>query len=153
DTIANTYKDQNLEMAQTATSESVVWLNGQIDHVKQDLEQDENALYDFKQRNNLPSTSINEASNMLRVEMQELDMSLTHTKTKRAEIAAREMELAKVNADSPDQLPASELLSSQFLQSLRTQYQNAVNERAALIAAGKGESHPLTKEAAGRVEK
>lgn len=153
DAIANTYKDQNLETAQTATSDAVVWLNGQIDHVKNDLESDENSLYEFKQRNNLPSTSINEASNMLRVEMQELDTSLTHTKTKRAEIAAREAELAKVNPDNPDQLPASELLSSQFLQSLRTEYQKAVDDRAALIASGKGEGHPLTKEATERVEK
>lgn len=153
DAIANTYKDQNLETAQVATSDAVVWLNGQIDHIKQALEQDENALYEFKQRNNLPSTSINEVSNMLRVEMQELDTSLTHTRTKRAELSARHAELSKVSADNPDQLPASELLASQFLQGLRTQYQNAVNDRGALIAEGKGESHPKTKEVTERVEK
>ena len=126
---------------------ATTWLNSQVDHIKQDLEKDENSLYDFKQRNDLPSTSINEASNMLRVEMQELDTALTRTRTKKQELLARHEELSKVSADDPDKLPASELLSSQFLQAMRTQYQDAVRERAVLIAEGKGDNHPLVRRA------
>ncbi|HLK37224.1 MAG TPA: polysaccharide biosynthesis tyrosine autokinase [Polyangiaceae bacterium] len=145
DAVAAAYISQNLENAQSATADAVTWLNGQMDHVKQDLEHDEDALHDFKLRNDLPSTSINELSNMLRVEMQELDTSLTHTRTKQAELQARYAELSKVPPDNPDQLPASELLASQFLGSLRSRYQEAVKERAALIASGKGENHPQVK--------
>jgi capsular exopolysaccharide synthesis family protein len=149
--IADAYIDQNLRTAQTATSDAVVWLNGQLDNIKLDLDRDENALYDFKRRNDLPSTSINEASNMLRVEMQELDTALTRTRTKRQELAARHEELAKVSADNPDQLPASELLASPFLQSLRTQYQDAMRELGSAVAEGKGENHPAVKKATERV--
>jgi succinoglycan biosynthesis transport protein ExoP len=151
DGVADAYIDQNLQTALSATSDAVTWLNGQVDHVKQELEHDENALHDFKLRNDLPSTSINEASNMLRVEMQEFDTSLAHTRTKKQELSARYTELAKVPADSPDQLPASELLGSQFLQGLRGQLQDATKERLALLAEGKGENHPLVKRAEEKV--
>lgn len=149
--IANTYIEQNLQTALNATSDAVVWLNGQVDHVKQDLDNNENALYEFKERNDLPSTSINEASNMLRLEMQELDLALTHTRTKRQELTARQAELSKVTADNPDQLPASELLASTYLQELRKQYQDAVEERAGLLGEGKGDSHPLVRRATEKV--
>ncbi len=52
---------------------------------------------------------------MLRVEMQELDTALTHTRTKKEELSARNAELSKVSSDNPDQLPASELLASAYL--------------------------------------
>lgn len=147
DAIANAYMEQNLSTALNATSDSVVWLNGQVDHVKDSLTQDENSLYEFKQRNDLPTISINDAANMLRVEMQELDTALTHTRTKREELAARQAELSKVDPENPDALPASELLASTFLQTLRTQYEAALKERSALLGEGKGENHPSVKRA------
>jgi len=152
DAVAEAYIDQNLQTAVNATSESVVWLESQLEHVKQDLEQGENALFEFKQRNDLPSTSINEASNMLRVEMQELDTALTHARTKKAEIGARAAELEKVESNNPDALPASELLGSPFLQAMRTQYEEALKERSSLIAEGKGDNHPLVKRATEKIE-
>ena len=150
DAVAQAYIDQNLQTALTATSDAVVWLGGQLDHIKQELNRDEDALHDFKQDNDLPSTSINEASNMLRVEMQEFDTALTQTRTKKAQIGARAAELAKVSPDDPDALPASELLNSAYLQTLRGQYQAATSERGALLAEGKGDNHPLVKKAEDR---
>jgi capsular exopolysaccharide synthesis family protein len=82
---------------------------------------------------------------MLRVEMQEFDTALTHTRTHRQELEARYAELSKVEADRPEQLPASELLSNLFLTSVRQRYQEALKERLALIGEGKGENHPTVK--------
>jgi len=126
---------------------------GQVDHIKGNLEHDENALYDFKQRNNLPSISINDASNMLRLEMGEYNTALTHTRTRKAELAARQAELAKITPDNPDAIPSSELLSNGYLQNLRAQYRSVLQQRSALLAEGKGENHPLVKEATDRLEK
>jgi capsular exopolysaccharide synthesis family protein len=147
DAVANAFIDQNLRNAVAATSEAVDWLKGQLDHVKGDLDKNENALHEFKQENNLPSTSINETSNMLRLEMQDLDTALTHTRTKREELSARHAELQKVLENDPDKLPASELLASAYLQSLRLQYQDAVKEHDALLAEGKLDNHPSVKRA------
>jgi capsular exopolysaccharide synthesis family protein len=88
---------------------------------------------------------------MLRLEMQEYDEALTHTRTRKAELLARQSELAQVSPDEPDALPSSELLANGYLQGLRSQYRAAFQQRATLIAEGKGESHPLVKEADARL--
>ena len=150
--VANAYIAQNLDKSVQATSDAVVWLNGQVDQYKGALDSDENALHDFKERNDLPSTSINDASNMVRLEMQQFNEAVNHSKTKEQELLARYAELSKVSADNPDDLPESELLGSVFLQQLRAQYQQAKKDRAALIAEGKGENHPLVKSATDRLE-
>lgn len=152
DAVATAYIEQNLETAVTSSADAVTWLGGQIDHIKEELDCNENALYDFKEKNDLPSISINDSSNMLRLEMQEYDMQLTHTKLRKAELEARQSELAQVTPDKPDALPSSELLTNTFLQELRAQYRIAVQARDTLIAEGKGENHPLVKEAESRME-
>jgi capsular exopolysaccharide synthesis family protein len=152
DAVSTAFIDQNLHEAVAATGDAVDWLNGQVDHIKQDLDQNENALHKFKQENDLPSISINEASNMLRLEMQDLDQALIHTRTKKTELEARNAVLSKVTGEHPDELPSSELLANAYLGGLRTQYQDAVKQRDALLTSGKLENHPLVKEATQRVE-
>ncbi len=142
DAITRTYINQNLEKSVNATGEAVVWLAGQLDHFKNELEQNENALHKFKKDNELPSSSLDEVSKMIRLEMQSYDQSLTHTRTRKQELLARAGELAKVTPDNPDQVPASELLGNGFLSGLRVIYQTAVRERRELAAEGKGDHHP-----------
>jgi capsular exopolysaccharide synthesis family protein len=147
--IARAYIDHNLEKMVSATGDTVVWLSGQLDHFKHELEQTEDSLHEFKKLNDLPSSSIEDLSKMIRLEMQEYDNALTHTRLRRQELSARHNELSKVEPDSPDQIPASELLSNGFLGTLRKQYQEAVSERAQLVAGpdGKGANHPAVKKA------
>jgi len=152
DTVASAFMEENLKGAVNASGDALTWIGGQVDHARRDLIESENALHEFKRANELPSTSINEASNMLRVEMQEYDLALTRTRTKKQELLARKAQLLKVDAEHSDTLPASELLGSSFLQSLRNQYVEATKQRAGLIASGKGENHPLVMEAVNRAE-
>jgi capsular exopolysaccharide synthesis family protein len=151
DAVASAYVARNLQTAIDSSTDAVVWLEGQIDHLKGNLERDENALHDFKEQNNLPSLSINDTSNMLRLEMEAFDKALTTTRTQKAEIAARQAELIKVTPDDPDAIPSSELLSNSYLQSLRAQYRSLLQQRGALIAQGRGENHPAVKEATDRL--
>jgi polysaccharide biosynthesis transport protein len=152
DAVATAFIDQNLQSAINSSSEAVTWLSGQLDHIKRDLDRNETALYEFKQRNDLPSTSFGDVSNMLRLEMQEYNTALVRTRTRKQEILARYTELAKITAESPDEIPSSELLSNAYLQQLRAQYQGLVKDRAGLTGEGKGESHPLMKSIAERLE-
>ena len=145
--VARAYIAQNLEKMVSATSDTVVWLSGQLDHFKAELEQNENALHEFKKQNDLPSSTLDDLSKMIRLEMQEFDSALTRTRMRKSELAARHHELSKISAENPDQVPASELLSNNFLSTLRQQYQSAVRERAELIAEGKGDNHPAVKKA------
>ena len=141
--IATTYVNQNLQISIDATSDAAVWLNGQVDQLRHELEADENALHDFKLKNELPSTSINEASNMIRLEMQSYTEALARSRTKREELEARYAELSKVSSEDTQELPSSELLASTYLQTLRSDYVQALKERDGLLAQGKGERPPF----------
>jgi capsular exopolysaccharide synthesis family protein len=145
--IARVYITQNLESMIAATGDTAVWLSGQLDHFKHELEENENSLHEFKKDNDLPSSTIDDLSKMIRMEMQEYDSALTRTRLRRSELAARNNELSKIDMETPDQIPASELLSNAFLSQLRKQYQDALRERGELIAEGKGENHPAVKRA------
>jgi capsular exopolysaccharide synthesis family protein len=151
DGVARVYVDQNLQAAISSSAEAVAWLDGQIAHLKDELENDENALYGFKQRNSLPSLSINDASNSLRLEMEDYDKALTRTRTRKVEILARKTELGGVTAENPEEIPSSELLNNSYLQALRGNYRKAMDDWQGLVAQGKAENHPLVKEATGRV--
>lgn len=145
--VAKAYIDFNLEKMVSATGDTVVWLSGQLDHFKHELEQTEDSLHEFKKENDLPSTNLEDLSKMIRMEMQEYDGALTRTRLRRQELAARHNELSKITTENPDHIPASELLSNTFLGQLRKQYLEVAQERAELIAGGKGENHPDVKRA------
>src|SRR5262245_55516677 len=49
--IAHTYINQNLQKSIVQSSDAALWLNSQVDHYKSELEQNENALHDFKEKN------------------------------------------------------------------------------------------------------
>jgi uncharacterized protein involved in exopolysaccharide biosynthesis len=89
---------------------------------------------------------------MLREEMKQLNEALTAVRTKREEIAARRTELAKVRADDPKNLPASELLQSALLQGMRRSYEDALRDRDGLLNSGKGKNHPDVKSADAKID-
>ncbi|HQY62495.1 MAG: polysaccharide biosynthesis tyrosine autokinase [Myxococcales bacterium] len=145
--VARAYIRQNLEKSSVATAEAVVWLGGQLDHYKIELEANENQLHDFKSRNQLPSSTLDEVSKMIRIEMADYQQALTRTRTRRQELAARVAELRKVDSDNPDRVPASEFLTNSYLTQLRNAFQTASRERRELVAEGRGENHPSVKKA------
>lgn len=145
--VAHTYVDHNLQKSIGESSEAALWLTGQVDHYGNELKESEVELHNFKKDNDLPSSTLEEVSKMIRLEMEAYDEALTKTRTKRKELEARHAELAKITVDNVESLPASELLNNTFLQQLRTQYLAAVKERQELVSGGvgggKGENHPL----------
>jgi polysaccharide biosynthesis transport protein len=144
DAVAKGYVAQNKDKQMKGTTDAAEWLSGQLEHYRGQLETNENQLHDFKKSNDLPSSTPDEVSKMIRLEMQHYDEALSRTRTRKQELLARVSELTKVK-ENPDQLPASELLGNAFLTSLRGQYQNAQRERREFIAEGRGENHPLVK--------
>lgn len=149
--VTRTYSDQNLKKSVDESSDAALWLSGQVDHYGSELKANEEALHEFKRVNELPSSTLEEVSKMIRLEMQSYDEALTHTRTKKQELMARQAELSKITIENVDVLPASELLNSPFLQALRGQYLAAKKEREELIAGGKGENHPLVLSANEKV--
>lgn len=145
--VATTYINQNLDKTVSATADAAVWLKGQVNDSLKELKQNEDDLHAFKEKNALPSTSINEASNMVRGEMQAYNEALAKTRIRKGELSARHAELSKISADNPDEISASELLNNPFLSNLRARYLEAVRDRKALNATEKGNNHPDVKRA------
>jgi polysaccharide biosynthesis transport protein len=140
--IVDTYMEENLDDALASTSSAVEWLTGQLEKLNKDLESSEMALHEYKMKQNILSVAFDDQSNMLREELRQINEALTGVRTKRENIAARREELAQVPSDDPGSLPATELLQSPLLQILRQRFEEAMNERKALLGSGKGEKHP-----------
>jgi capsular exopolysaccharide synthesis family protein len=150
--VVDTYVAQNLDEAAASTTSAADWLRGQLDKLKVDLESNEMALHDFKKGKNILSVAIDDQSNMLREEMKQINEALTTVRTRREEVSARVVELQKVRADSPTELPATELLQSPLLMQLRERYSEALRDRQSLLGSGKGMKHPEVEAAEQRVE-
>jgi succinoglycan biosynthesis transport protein ExoP len=150
--LVDTYVQSNLDDVLDTTNTASDWLHDQAATLKQELEQSEMALHDYKRDKSILSVSLDDQSNMLREEMEQLNGVLTGSRAKREQIAARRTELAQVAADNPSVLPARELLDSATLQRLREDYLRADQEVKGLMGAGKGEKHPLVEDAASRRE-
>lgn len=149
--VKDAYINQNLESKVNETEDAILWLRGQLDTLSRELAQNEHDIHAFKEKHELPSTSINESSNMIRLELEHFDNALSQTLTRKQEIRARYTELAKVSDDDPADLPSSELLSNASLSGLRQRYQQALEDRETLRNEGKGDNHPAVRVADGRV--
>lgn len=145
--VARAYVRQNHEKQAKGMTDAADWLSGQLEHFRTELEDTENKLHEFKKTNDLPSSSPEEVSRMVRLDMETYDRALAETRTQKQDYLARYSELSKVSPDNPDVLPASELLTNAFLSELRKQYQDAVRARRELLGEGKGANHPLVKKA------
>ncbi len=148
--LVDTYVQRNIEDALVSTNSASDWLRGQTEKLKLELETSEMSLHNYKKDKEILSVSIDDQSNMLRAEMQQLNEDLTRLKSKSQAIQSRHDELEKINAEDPVNLPATELLSSPLLQQLRHEYVMAKRDVDALQASGKGSNHPETAAAAAR---
>ncbi|NUQ75618.1 MAG: polysaccharide biosynthesis tyrosine autokinase [Polyangiaceae bacterium] len=149
--LVDKYVEQNLDDALTSTNQATEWLRGRLDGLKGELETSEMALHEYKEGKNILSVSLDDQSNMLREEMKQISDALTSVRTRREEVAARRAELAKIKAEDPKDLPASELLQNDLLKELRRSYEDAVRERDALLGLGKGKNHPEVQSAEAMV--
>ncbi|HEX7602669.1 MAG TPA: polysaccharide biosynthesis tyrosine autokinase [Polyangiaceae bacterium] len=149
--VSHAYVDHNLQKSIGESSDAALWLTGQVDHYDSELKQSETALHEFKKDNELPSSTLEEVSKMIRLDMATYDEALSKTRIRRKELEARHNELAKITVDNVDILPASELLNNPFLSGLRVQYLAALKEKQEQLAAGKGDNHPLVKAADERI--
>ena len=149
--LLDVYLERNIGRVVASTESASEWLNEQTGKLKEELEKTELSLHEYKKDKRILSVSLDDQSNMLREEMQQLNHALTEVQTRRQGLVARYSELEKIDATDPDNVPASELLSNPLLTNLRAEYIEAKGVRASLLAGGKGEQHPSVTSAEARV--
>lgn len=121
-TLLRTYLTQNLESRTSISSSALEWLNGQLEHLKTDLEKSEIALNTFREKNNILSISLEDRHNILTGQLEQLSKEMTTLEVKRSELSARNAELVKLKDGDPLEAGASELLHSLVLSAMRTSW-------------------------------
>lgn len=150
--LADTYIQQNLNSSVSNIGSAAEWLNDQLTKLKLDLEKAELALHEYKKEKRLLSASLDDKSNMLRDEMQQLNGALTTARAHREHLAARVEQMGKVDPKNPELLPTNELLNSSMLQNLRRTYMEAKTALESMKSAGRGDNHPEVLAAAATAE-
>ncbi|HHH28407.1 MAG TPA: polysaccharide biosynthesis tyrosine autokinase, partial [Polyangiaceae bacterium] len=150
-TLTDVYVELNISDAYESTDRAIADLSEQQEKLERDLRASEEKLHDFKEEHDILSVALDDKSSMLLSEMQAYNDALAKVRAEIQEAAARHSQLSKVSADV-SKLPASELLKSPVLQSLRLEYIATIRERDAILATGKGPEHPLAKAAIARSE-
>lgn len=145
--LTDAYIDQNLDASISNIGSAADWLSDQLTKLKSELESTEMALHEYKKDKRLLSVSLDDQTNMLRSEMEQLHKSLTDARTTREKLASRVEQLNRVNAEDPMNLPSSELLNSTALANLRVSYVESRTALQKLKSGGKGEQHPEVREA------
>jgi capsular exopolysaccharide synthesis family protein len=150
--LTDVYLERNLNLAQEFTTSGAEWLGTQLAKLKQELDDSERALHDYKSGKQILSVSLDDQSNMLREEISQLNSSLISVKTRREAVAAKVAQLSRLDATDPINLPSQALLDSPVLQTLRARYVDAKTERDALLAEGKGANHPQVGALQAKIE-
>ncbi|MET0414224.1 MAG: polysaccharide biosynthesis tyrosine autokinase, partial [Polyangiaceae bacterium] len=151
-TVITVYVDRNVDVALDSTINAAEWLRGQVLNLKTELEGTEDALHEYKKGNRILSVSLDDQSNMLRQEMQQLSAALTAVRVRRAQVAAQAAELQTLDTSDAAGMASSELLKDGALMRLREVLAKALAERDSLLGEGKGERHPLVVSAVARLE-
>jgi capsular exopolysaccharide synthesis family protein len=151
-TLVDVYLERNINLAQQYTTSGAEWLSAQLSKLKQELDDSERALHDYKSGKQILSVSLDDQSNMLREEIRQLNTSLTSVKARREAVAARVAELSHIDTSDPTNLPSLTLLDSPVLQTLRARYVDAKAERDALLGEGKGANHPQVVALQAKIE-
>lgn len=145
--VVDIYITDNVDGVLASTNVAAEWLQEQLLKLKDELNGNELALHEYKKDNQILSVSMDDQSNMLRDEMQQLNHALTRVRTELQTLMARYDQLKGVDVVDPTELPAQELLQSSVLGQLRAEYITARQEYQSLLGRGKGENHPEVKAA------
>src|SRR5690606_26687042 len=96
-TLVEIYIDDNVDGALASTKVAAEWLDEQLDKLKDELSESELALHTYKRDKQILSVSLDDQSNMLSSEMQQLSGALTQVRTQLEALRSREAQLADID--------------------------------------------------------
>lgn len=100
--VASSYIEFNLEKKYFETKDAARWLMDQSVSLKQNLENSEMMLFEFKQSNNVLATTFEAKQELLSNRIIKLTNTLTDQEIRRNELTAKIEEYAHVNIDNPE---------------------------------------------------
>jgi succinoglycan biosynthesis transport protein ExoP len=141
-TLVKVYLEQNLEATTQLSTNALEWLNGQLATLREDLEKSEQALNDFRQKNNVLSISLEDRHNLISAQLEAITKEITSLEIRRVDLAAKQAEIGKATASTdPMAAEAPELLNNVVLTGFRQQYATQQRELAEMSET-LGDNHP-----------
>lgn len=151
-TLVDIYINNNIDNALASTNVAAEWLEDQLQKLRAELSGSELALHNFKREQQILSVSLDDQSNMLRREMEQLGAALTSVRAELEALRSRQTQLESLDTTNPTTVPARELLQNELLNRLRSGYIIASQEVESLLGSGKGSQHPSVVAARGNLE-
>ncbi len=139
--VAAAYIDKSLEDRLSSTVSALNWLSAQLDTQKQELQQTENSLHEFKRSHDVLSLSLEDRQNIVAQDLERYSESLTQARTKRIELAARLTQLKTAQNEDPLKVDLAAFTEHPVIAELRNAYRKKLSEHQAL-SVKYGESHP-----------
>jgi capsular exopolysaccharide synthesis family protein len=135
------YLDQNLEQTTALSTTALEWLNDQLGTLKDDLENSERALSDFRLKNNVLSISLEDRHNLITNQLESVIKEITVLEIRRIELAARSSELNAAKQDDPLSATTTDLIENPILTGYRSSYAGHLKDLEELETT-LGDSHP-----------
>lgn len=150
--LVSAYMNNNLDTAAESTNSAVDWLSDQLEALRKELSESELALHQFKLDKRITSVNLDDQTSTLQSEIRQLVQARADVRAEIQKANARLMEIRRVSPDDPTSIPESELMKSNQMVPLQSEYQRVLRERMALQGAGKGENHPQVQAQSAQLE-
>ncbi len=119
--MAQAYMDHNVEHKLSSTTVAVKWLAKQLGTLKAKLNKAEEALYDFRKKNDLISFTLADKRGLLTGRLRRLSADHSGIRSRRLAIVAELEQLGKLDLDKPGVVPVLKLLRTQLVDRLKLQ--------------------------------
>ncbi len=151
DAVADAYVQKTIEDRLESTDRAKDWLESQLASLREELEQAELALHNFKKGHNVLSVSMEDRQNLVASDVQTTHDKLTETRNRRIELDARLKRLKASLGRGPDKIDPAIMADHEALHALATSLRSKRQEHDAL-AVKYGEQHPTMKTLAEEIE-
>jgi capsular exopolysaccharide synthesis family protein len=152
-TVANSYKDNNLNRRTEASKDSADWLQDQLADLRTKLAGSELALFNFKRENDLVYTTLDNKQTITNAKLVAINDTLTKIRTRKAELDAKVkgIKAARDSSDLGRVMALGVIASNSFVNKLKEQQATVQNELAELNERY-GPEHPKMKSTLEKLE-
>jgi len=137
--VADAYLDDQRTRRSGITADASGWLGGRIDELRQRLEKSERAVADYKASNNL--VNVTQGNKLIARQIEDITQQIALARSRKAEAQGRLERVKEASRQPENSAGLGEVLQSQVVTTLRTQYAEVARQEADLRAIY-GERHP-----------
>ncbi len=152
-TVANAYKDLNLDRRTEGNKDAAEWLQDQLADLRTKLSASELALFTFKRDNDLVYTTLENKQTITSQKLLAINDTLTKVRTRKAELDAKvkSIKVARESKDQDRMMALGVIASNEFVNKLKEQ-QARVHGEVAELNERYGPEHPKMKAAQEKLE-